>query len=79
MIMLINVEIKKKNLFYDLGGEHTFHSPIDEDELDNYDLERIEIETLNTFGKEIQDLISNQFVTKLIQLIETGDYTLDLN
>ena len=66
-------------LFYDLGGEHTFHSPIDEDELDNYDLERIEIETLNTFGKEIQDLISNQFVTKLIQLIETGDYTLDLN
>lgn len=66
-------------LFYDLGGEHTFHSPIEFDEIENYEyLECIEINVLQTEGHEINDLISNQFVTKLIKLIESKDYELKL-
>lgn len=68
-------------LFYDLNGNHTFHSPIDEKEIDEKysDLDIVKIDRLETFGADIDGLISNQFVCKLIKLIESKDFTLDLN
>ena len=65
-------------LFYILG-EYSFHSPIDEEEIKNYNLEVIEIDDLNTHGKDINDLISNQFVQKVLTLINSKEYTLKLN
>ena len=70
-------------LFYDLQGNHTFHTPIQEFEVEDYiknkNLKIIEIEKLNTFGDDIHDLISNQFVCKIIELIKSNDYILNLN
>ena len=68
-------------LFYNLNGNHTFHSPIDEKEIDEKysDLDIVKIDRLETFGADIDGLISNQFVCKLIKLIESKDFTLDLN
>lgn len=64
-------------LFYDLGGEHTFHTPIS-DPAQYAELEVKDIGQLTTQGHDIADLISNQFVRKVISLIETGEYKLDL-
>lgn len=67
-------------LFYDLGGEHTFHSPIDENSLGNYkNLKTINIDKLETLDHEIEDLISNQFVKKILKLIESKDFILKLD
>ena len=63
-------------LFYDFGSKHTFHTPIYEWELKNYNLEIKEIDTLVTEGEDISELISNQFVCKVIKLIESGEYKL---
>lgn len=63
-------------LFYDFGSKHTFHTPITEWELKNYNLEIKEIDTLVTEGEDISELISNQFVCKVIKLIESGEYKL---
>lgn len=80
-----DIELKDSPLyhyyyFYDLGMEYTFHSPIDEDELETIISEKrlkiVEIDQLNTEGKEITNLISNQFVIKVIKLIQTKNYTL---
>lgn len=64
-------------LFYDFGCGHTFHHPISESELKNYsDLEIITIDSdFHTEGASIEDLISVQFVTKLVNLIKSGNYT----
>ena len=80
------VDIEDKNrpkyryyLFYDIGGEHTFHTPIKEEESKDYpQLEIVEIDTLDTHGKEITDLVSIQFVRKIIDLIQSGNYILSL-
>ena len=72
-IELIDEPICKYYLFYDLQ-EHTFHQPISEDEIKNYSLEIVNINTLNTKGHNIEDLISNQFVSKVIELINSNDY-----
>lgn len=63
-------------LFYDFGMEHTFHSPINEDQLSKYNLEIIDIDKLDTFGEEIEDLLSIQFVDKVIALINQGNFIL---
>ena len=70
----LNEEKKLYYLFYKLG-EHSFHSPISFEKLESKypDLE-IKTVDLDTYGKDINDLISNQFVDKLIQLIKKGDY-----
>ena len=60
-------------LFYDLG-EYCFHHPISEDSISLYDLPVKDIDMLNTYGKDINDLISVQFVRKLESLIKSKDY-----
>ena len=61
-------------LFYDLGGKHTFHTPINEEEMKDYDLPVIDISQLQTFGHDISDLISMQFVKKMIALISSANF-----
>ena len=64
-------------LFYDVGAEHchTFHTPIDEKDVKQYELPVIEIDQLQTEGHEITDLVSNQFVEKVVALIQSGTFT----
>lgn len=66
-------------LFYNLGTNNTFHSPIKEEQIDEYDLEVVEINRLKTRGKDINDLISVPFVKKVLRLIRSGNYILDLS
>lgn len=67
--------VKKYYLFYDLGT-CSFHSPIEEEQLSSYTgLEVKNIGQLKTKGKEIGELISVQFVKKVIDLIESDTYT----
>lgn len=62
-------------LFYDVGGDHTFHTPINEEDVCLYDdLEVKDISQINTKGYNIVDLLSNQFVTKVINLILSEDF-----
>lgn len=70
-------------LFYDLGHGHTFHTPIefgvDEaiDKLNAYpELEVKEVHAIVTFGKNTNDLLSTQFVGKVLSLIRSGEYTI---
>ena len=61
-------------LFYDLGCNHTFHTPINSYDLEITQLEVIHIDQLNTYGYNTNDLISMQFVKKVIALIESGEF-----
>lgn len=61
-------------LFYDVNGTKTFHSPISETDVQEYDLEVIDIDRLETEGHDISDLISNQFVQKVLALIDSKNY-----
>lgn len=63
-------------LFYDVGGNHTFHTPINEEDLFLYDMEVKDINQLYTTGDDIADLLSNQFVTKVVDLIKSEDFKL---
>ena len=60
-------------LFYDLG-EHSFHTSIDRTTAEASQLPIQDIDTLQTEGHEIADLLSCQFVRKVLRLIETKDY-----
>ena len=61
-------------IFYDFGN-YSFHIPIQQKDCKKYsNLQIIEIDNLITHGHEIQELISMQFVKKLIDLINTGQY-----
>lgn len=66
-------------LFYDIGDKHTFHTPINKEDVaayvNKYQIQIVDIDQLETFGKDVNDLISNQFVSKLIKLVESGNYT----
>lgn len=61
-------------LFYDINSTKTFHSPIQEADIKKYNLEVINIEHLETEGHDISDLISNQFVQKVLALIDSKNY-----
>ena len=75
MLSLIHI-YKKYYLFYDLGN-HSFHTPIYQSDLEKYPSLKIEdIDDLVTYGDEIRELISIQFVQKVLELIATGVYTL---
>ena len=63
-------------LFYDINGTKTFHSPISEEDIEKYNLKVIEIDQLETEGHDISDLISNQFVQKVLALIDSKNYKL---
>lgn len=64
-------------LYYDLGTEHTFHTPIDESEIAKYrkqygiDVVKLD-EPIITYGEDIDDLISVQFVRKVITALDDG-------
>lgn len=61
-------------LYYKVN-EYSFHTPIYT--IDSFkDLEIKEIEELVTFGRNTQDLLSVQFVKKVLALIESGEYKL---
>lgn len=64
-------------LFYEMP-QGTFHLPIDEQYAKNGDhglkIERIQ-DDFYTHGKEIDGLLSVQFVKKVIDLVESKDYT----
>ena len=61
-------------LFYDIGGNHTFHTPIEERNVQDYNLEIIDIKELQTKGCDITELLSVQFVKKVIQLIISENF-----
>ena len=64
---------EKFYLFYDFG-KHSFHTPINKAS-DYPELQVIDIGNLITYGKSIDDLLSTQFVKKVLDLIESDDYT----
>lgn len=63
-------------LFHEMP-KHTYHTPIDEVDIKKYDLPVIEIDTIRTDGDDISDLVSVQFVDKLIALIESKDFVFE--
>ena len=66
-------------LYYHVGS-HTFHVPITGSDLGKYkDLRVYMISTLETHGHERSDLLSMQFVDKIISLIKSGKFTLQFN
>lgn len=64
-------------LYYEIG-EYSFHTPITEERAEkNTQLEIKEIdENFQTHGADIADLLSTQFVQKVIDLLDSGDYTI---
>ena len=64
-------------LYYEIG-EYSFHTPITEEKVEkNTQLEIKEIdENFQTHGADIVDLLSTQFVQKVIDLLNSGDYTI---
>ena len=65
---------KYRYYLYYVIGTHSFHTPIKEQDVDQYDLPIFVIDTLTTTGHECTDLISVQFVDKLISLIDNFDF-----
>lgn len=62
-------------LFYDFG-KYSFHTPIEHSLVKNYpELEVKNIGSLMTYGKNIDVLLSTQFVNKVIAMIDSEDYT----
>lgn len=62
-------------LFYEMPS-HTYHSPIEKEDIQNYpELKVEEIDELSTKGEEINDLMSLQTVKKIANLIESKRYT----
>ena len=65
-------------LFYDFGNI-SFHSPIEKNELINYSTLEIKgIGRLVTAGQPVTELVSSQFVRKVLRLIDSGNYRLAL-
>lgn len=71
----INVMVpeSKYYLFYDFG-DYSFHTPIS-DPKQYPDMNVIEISQLDTHGHAIEDLISVQFVKRVVDLVKSGEYT----
>ncbi len=71
--------IRRYYLFYRVGS-YFFHHPIDVKELEKCpDLPREDIGLLNNSGHGIEDLISVQFIEKVLLLIQTNHYTFQLS
>jgi hypothetical protein len=71
---VVSIPGERYYLFYRLG-KHSFHTPILERELTQYpNLEQVQIEGLITHGEDILDLLSVQFVEKILELIASEDY-----
>lgn len=59
---------------YEIGG-YSFHCPIDEETALSSGLQIIEIDELYNDGEDINELVSVDFIKKVIALIESGNYT----
>ena len=59
-------------MFYELGTK-SYHTPVNNP--NKYDLPIKEIGRLDTEGNDYRELISVQFVDKVIELIDSGEYT----
>lgn len=68
-----NEKIEKYYLFYRTAN-FSFHTPIDNPE--KYSYEVVSIDSLVTYGKDINVLVSTQFCKKLIELVKQQSYTL---
>lgn len=66
-------KIQKYYLYYELPN-HSYHSPIDASHISKYpELEVIDLkENIITKGHDIDDLISVQFVQKVLQKLKSG-------
>ena len=63
-------------LLYKIGG-YSFHHPIDEDLAKYYkELPKKDIGVLSTYGTSTDNLLSVQFVRKVLELIYSGNYRL---
>lgn len=60
-------------LFYEMPT-HTYHNPINKEQISSYDLKVKEIDQLETEGNEINDLMSLQTVKKIVELVKSGNY-----
>lgn len=66
--------------FYYKLGSHSYHKPIDESMAYKHsELEVKEVKEIVTYGKDIGQLLSMNFVNKVFDLLETGNYTLAFN
>lgn len=73
--ILPNQPVYNYYLYYVIGN-HTFHTPIEESEVRSYNLPIVEIGRFETKGFEATELMSVQFVDKIINLIKTKEYRL---
>lgn len=72
----VMVDNKRYYLFYDLG-QYSFHTPIYAEEIEKYpELTIKDIGELITCGKKVTDLLSEQFVKKMLNLLLAGEYKL---
>lgn len=58
-------------LYYEFGS-HTYHTPITEEEAKKSTYPIVDIEPLETNGEDIDDLLSMQFVNKMVEAIGNG-------
>lgn len=68
--------IKNYYLFYKTNN-YSFHIPVAQEEVDKLSKNKLSIIPINnfqTYGCEIAGLLSAQFVTKIVELIETEEY-----
>ncbi len=64
-------------LFYDFGGNHTFHTPINRPE-EYTELEIVELDAkIETRGEDIDSLLSVPFVNKVIDIIKSKNYSIE--
>ncbi len=63
-------------LFYDLGTNHTFHTPIDDPAI--YDLPVVDIDKIKSHGEDTTDLISMAFVNKVLEFVRVHDHKIEL-
>ncbi len=65
-------DVKEYYLFYEFPN-YSFHSPIEQRDLMKYeDVRMIELEELETKGKDINELLSCQFCDKVFALVKNG-------
>jgi hypothetical protein len=75
-VTFINIYVVKAEyyLYYEFPN-HSFHHPIDEDELAEYrNLEIITLDSLKTYGHDINDLLSLQFCDKVWDYMTKTDF-----
>lgn len=63
---------KHNYYLYYIVGNHTFHNPINEEDISKYNLDIIEINHLQTRGNDINDLCSTQFIKKVLNALKNG-------